>query len=364
MIANVEAETALVARLLVEPNSDLPALYPSDFADPDMRAIFGAMQKLQEEGKPVDVVTLRDEIGRDIRTPVLSLTPGHRAPVDAYVAAIKRDSFRRRYADRLADLIQQVKREDDPSSLLLALQEAEYELAQGVDIKDTLGRINLVEHQQEQPDPILGVLSPVGTTILYGDGGDGKGWVAARFVASLHEQGTNVAILDFEMQPKEWAYRLSKFGVELADIPYYSPPTTFDKWATERSARQLRDEGIEFLLVDSAMYASNVEDPYSPNGALAYGRARRRLDNLPALLLAHTTGNADKVFGSVFWRNECRISWRLNKNADTKQRHMICKKANGYSALEGQRLEIEFNEQHGVLKLHPHGQAWQAEEHF
>ncbi len=123
----------------------------------------------------------------------------------------------------------------------------------------------------------------------------------------------------------------------------------------------LRSEGVEFLVIDSAMYASDVEDPYSPNGALAYGRARRRLNNLPALLLAHTTGNTDKVFGSVFWRNESRIVWRLNKDYMTRARHMECRKANGYSWLEGRKLNVEFSEEHGILNLHEHGKPWSPE---
>ena len=352
-----DPERALVARLVVDQEQlpDIAATLPSEaFSDTDLRDVYAAMVKLSNEGQPIDVVTLQEEIGRPISVPVLALTPGHSAPLDAYVATIKRNAFRRDYVQRLRELASRAEK-DDPATLVAALQDSAFTLGLGLEQKDTLGRINLEDHRSPPPDPWLGILSPNGTTIFYGDGGDGKGWIAARMVSQLHRR---VAILDFEMQPQEWGYRLSRFGLSLDDVLYYSPPTTFDRWANETAARTLRDEGVEFLVVDSAMYASNVEDPYSPNGALAYGRARRRLDNLPALLLAHTTGNVDKVFGSVYWRNECRIAWRVGKDTLTRQRHLICKKANGYSYLEGKRLEIEFNEEQGILNWHPHGQPW------
>ena len=356
--ASIEAESALIARLLVD-QSALPTLTstlsPEAFYDPDMAAMYAAMVKLSDEGKPIDVVTLRDEIGHKVSPPVLSLTPGHHAPLEAYVESIKKEAFRRQYLDRLASLASLAQRESDPARLLSSLQDGAARLALGIEVKESLGRINLEEHRQPPEPPWGGVVSPSGTTVVYGDGGDGKGWVVARLISLLQKK---VAILDFEMQPQEWGYRLDKFGINLRDVPYFSPATTFDKWATESAAKSLREAGVEYLVVDSAMYASNVDDPYSPNGALAYGRARRRLDNLPALLLAHTTGNVDKIFGSVYWKNECRIAWRLNKDFVSRQRNMECRKANGYSWLEGKRFEIEFNEDRGILNLHEHGKPW------
>lgn len=360
---SAEAESVLLARLLVDSSqvsTVAASLQPEDFYSSNNRAIFEAMLRLSKEGTRIDLTTVRDEsgLGDDLEIPVLSLTAAHHAPLDTYAGLIRRDAFRRRYIADLSRLAARAQHEDDPQVLMSALQENASRLAEGVDVADVLGRVNLDEHQVDPPPPFLGVLSPQGTTILYGDGGDGKGWVAAKLTAALDRK---VAIIDFEMQPTEWAYRLGKFGVSLDDVLYFSPPTTMDRWATEESARMLRQEGVEFLVIDSAMYASDVEDPYSPNGALAYGRARRRLNNLPALLLAHTTGGADKVFGSVFWRNESRIVWRLNKSREDRSRHLECRKANGYSWLEGRRLNVEFNEQQGVLNLHPHGQHWSPE---
>jgi hypothetical protein len=357
-----EAETALISRLLIEPDhlSEF-TLHADDFYSDDARLIFKAMVDLRNEHERIDIVTIRNQVGRDVDIDLFTLTPAHRAPVTAYAEIIKTDAWRRRYIDELAELIRQARRNNDPQELISALEERAEKLAEGIGPDDILGRQNLAEHQGELPPPLFDILSPHGTTVIYGDGGDGKGWVAAKLASQMIQAGTPVGILDFEMQPQEWAHRLGKFGVSIDDVPYFSPPTTMDKWATEQSARMLRQEGVQYLLIDSAMYAADVEDPYSPNGALAYGRARRRLNNLPALLLAHTTGGADKVFGSVFWRNESRIVWRLNKDRQTFRRHLECRKANGYPELEGRKYQIEYDGTRGILNLHEHGKPWAAE---
>ena len=274
------------------------------------------------------------------------------APVENYAKLIRAGALRRRISAVAKNVIDRI--EDSESDPVGVLQEALTAIAKvSGGENEGLGILDLAAYRGVPPDPLLGVLSPEGTTVLYGDGGDGKGWVAAKWASQLDSR---VAIIDFEGHPNEWAYRLDKFG--FTSPLYVAPATTLEKWASERTARLLRDEGIGFLVIDSAMYASNVEDPYSPASALAYKRARARLGNLPTILLAHTTGGQDKVFGSVFWRNEARIVWRLDKDRMTRQRYLVCKKANNYQRLEGKRFEVEFSEERGLLLLHEHGKAW------
>lgn len=350
-----------MARLLLEP-AQIPSvadkLAPEDFYLEDARAIYEAQVRLSQQHRPVDILSIGNEVGNNdlLDVSVMRLTPAHNAPIEDIAKIVRSKAFQRKYISQLSTLVNRARHEDDPQVLVSALQERTTALSDGVEPAEAMGRISLEQHRQEPEPPWLGTLAPQGTTILYGDGGDGKGWVACRLLSLLKK---NVAILDFEMQPKEWAYRLSKFGMSLDDVMYFSPPTTLDRWATEGTARLLRAEKIEFLVIDSAMYASDADDPYSPNNALAYGRARRRLDNLPALLLAHTTGNVDKVFGSVFWRNESRIVWRLAKEKLNRHRYMECRKANGYGWLEGKRYDLEFDEERGILNLHEHGHAWE-----
>lgn len=308
------------------------------------------MLALVADKRPIDLVTL-SSMGVELSDALERLTPAHGADLSAYADIIRRDAFRRRYISELTDLAHSAEYTDDTQALVTALHDKALVLADGMALDDTLGRVALFDHRGAPPDPWLGVLSPQGTTVLYGEGGDGKGWVAARLVSLLAAEGKRIAILDFETQTKEWAYRLDKFNTPTEQVLYFAPTTTMDRWATDTAARTLRDEGVDLLIVDSALYASNLEDPYSPNGAIEYGRARRRLNNLPALLLAHVPAGADKIFGSVMWRAEARVVWRLGKDALTRKRFIECRKANSYGWLEGKRLDIHFSEEQGELEL-------------
>jgi len=350
----------MVARLLLDP-SQIPMfadkVAADDFYLDDMRAAYGAMLSLSQQNKPVDVITVRSESKRNERIDlsILDLTKAHGAPIEEYADIIRSLAVRRQVIEAAQQIIHAATA-GRPDRMTEAAELA-FELASTTSHDDALGLVDLGAFRAPPVPPILGVLSPEGTTVLYGDGGDGKGWIAAKWASQLD---VKVAIIDFENHPNEWAYRLDKFGLQ--DVLYVSPPNTMERWANDRAARLLRNAGIGFLIVDSAMYASNVDDPYSPASAMAYKRARSRLDNLPAILLAHTTGGQDKVFGSVFWRNEARIVWRLNKDLLTRQRSLECRKANNYQDLEGKRFHIEFSEEHGILNLHPHGHPWTAQE--
>lgn len=127
--ANVEAEEALVARLLVD-QSQLPmlaqSLPSSAFYDADMRAIYGAMVKLTEDGKTIDIVTLRDEIGREVSVPILQLTEHHNAPLQEYAAIIK-DRAERRGLMRALDRVEAALQDPDAEPLpILSNVFAEY----------------------------------------------------------------------------------------------------------------------------------------------------------------------------------------------------------------------------------------------
>lgn len=368
---SLDAERGLVARLLIDP-SQLSGLRldPDDLHDPASRATFEAMQSLAERNVRIDAITVQQEAGRDLDLDVMQLTVAHHAPLSTYAEVIAKDAWRRRYLARTDALHNRAQAEDDVDVLLTDLRTVAIEMEEeanllAADPGASFGVVDLEAHRQPPPAPLLSVLSPDGTTILYGDGGDGKGWVASKWAAELTRRGIKVAIIDFEQHPGEWAYRLGQFGIRPDEVVYVEPSSTLDKWATDRAARFLRSQNVEFLMIDSAMYASNVDDPYSPSGALAYGRARRNLDNLPALLLAHTSGGVDKVFGSVYWRNESRLVWRLNKDSN-RQRYLEGRKANNYPDLEGKKLIVEFDEERGILNLHEHGKPWspQREDDF
>ncbi len=65
---NVEAESALLGSLLVQPESlgdILQALKPSHFYSPENQVIFEAMLRLYDSHKPVDIVTLPEELSKE-----------------------------------------------------------------------------------------------------------------------------------------------------------------------------------------------------------------------------------------------------------------------------------------------------------
>jgi hypothetical protein len=281
---------------------------------------------------------------------VLELTTGHHAPLSEYIAIIKRKALQRRMIQAGRDLIFAADEGDTLKVIEAAAKATDFALLAPQD--DSLGLIDLEAYRHPPAPPLLSVISPEGTTVLYGDGGDGKGWVAAKWASQLDAR---VAVLDFEHHPSEWAYRLHRLGEDNA--LYLAPPTTLEKWASERAVRLLRAKGVGFLVIDSAAYTSSAEDPYSPAGVMAFKRARARLGDLPTILLAHTSKGSEGVYGSVFWRNEARIVWHLTKNS-TGQRQLVCKKSNAYPSLEGQTFMIEFNEESGILNLHPLGVSW------
>ena len=217
-----------------------------------------------------------------------------------------------------------------------------------------LGAIDLTEFQHEPQPLALGFINPEGTTVLFGEGGDGKGWVAARWASRLDR----VAILDFEQHPHEWAYRLNKFGKNLKDIIYFAPVGSFERWAEHGGAEQLQESGARYLIVDSAVYAVHTDDAYGPEGAMSYKRARALVGNPPSILIAHTAKGQDSVFGSVFWGNEARLIWRMYRNFKGG-RYLQCKKSNNYD-IEGKKYTVEFDEQQGILEFHEQGKAWTA----
>lgn len=355
---NPEAEAALVNALIVDP-SQVPTvadLQDGDFSSPAYAHAYRTIVSMVHDNRPVDVLALKQE-GVEISAAELA---GRHSPATAYAGLIRDAAYRRRMATAVEDIARATET-GSPSMIAEAIEQAAL-MVQNLPMVDSgLGVVNLEAFRFAPPPPLLDILSPEGTTVLFGEGGDGKGWIAAKLAARLIEQGIRVAVLDFENHPNEWVYRLTTFGVSMDKIVYLAPPTTMEKWANDSAAKYLRDLGVQFLIVDSAMYASNVDDPYSPSSALGYKRARSKLGNLPAILLAHTAKGQDSIFGSVFWRNEARVVWRLNKDFLTRTRTLECRKANNYRYLEGVKMTVEFDESAGVLNLHPHGQAWQPQ---
>ena len=182
---------------------------------------------------------------------------------------------------------------------------------------------------------LLGFLHPTAHTILFGDGGTGKGVIAAWWATQLTQLGKRVLVLDWEKNAQhEWKPRISTFGEDTAtDMVRYNQPTRaiWDEVGDIRTA--IQEFHTDYVIVDSITYACVGEEVERSSTAAKYSLAIAQLP-VPVLSLAHTTKvePAPKhPFGSVFWSNGARITINVAlsdpKNYGSPRR-VTCKKTN------------------------------------
>jgi len=135
---NIEAESYLIASLLIDPDSferllSLPYEFSSeDFFDPRHRHIFYAVEQLKKRNAPIDIITLTDEInnlklidkvgGVEYVSTLLDRIPTS-ANVEYYGEIVKNKSMLRKLIHVCNDTI--TKTLDDPSDVQVLIDEAE-----------------------------------------------------------------------------------------------------------------------------------------------------------------------------------------------------------------------------------------------
>lgn len=152
-------EEALIARLLVDPAA-VPTLSgklsASDFTDERYGEAWSAMERLASAGRPIDLVTLRAE-GVDLIDPTRHLSSLHTAPLDEYVAIIRRESFKSNVLNELGRLSQRVRSHDDPADIVNDVQRAVSGiLADTGDAGDLVSLASVVE-QDARPGLAYGI---------------------------------------------------------------------------------------------------------------------------------------------------------------------------------------------------------------
>ena len=175
-----------------------------------------------------------------------------------------------------------------------------------------------------------------GATLLYSDGGSGKGLVAL-LVAIASATGRSLAGLrpmmgprpvfyvDWESSEADLAHRLhllgAGLGIDTDGLVHYRRlvrPLADDVDLLRRDVARL---GGPLLVVDSLGPASGGE----PEGADAAIRTMTALRSLavPALVLAHISGasaqmrGATRPYGSVFVWNLARSAWEMKRSDET-----------------------------------------------
>lgn len=171
--------------------------------------------------------------------------------------------------------------------------------------------VPLAEVPATEPQELrLGRLDPQDHTILFGDGGTGKGVVAASWAARLSDEGEVVLILDYEAHAKfEWRPRVEAFRGNLDRVRITQPTDAI--WdVADDLVDHIAEVGATWLFVDSVGYACLGHEVEKSATAIRYSAAIARI-GLPTLSLAHTTkADADPrhPFGSVFWSNGARVT--------------------------------------------------------
>lgn len=179
----------------------------------------------------------------------------------------------------------------------------------------------------------LGRVDAEDASVLFGDGGCGKGTIACSWIAGLVASGDRVLVVDYEHHPSEWARRVASLGgaETLSDVVYVSPVAA--TWNGERGAIwQHADDLAElahrsdstFVVVDSAVPACGATNPLDPEAPGQFFAALARI-GLPSLTLAHATkaGDLRFPFGSVFWHNLARVTWSAQKLGDDEGHRVL-----------------------------------------
>lgn len=204
--------------------------------------------------------------------------------------------------------------------------------------------------------PILGRLHPTEHTILFGDGGTGKGVIASWWIAQMtRELGMRVLILDYEQHAQfEWRPRVEAFGGNLDEVFIVQPVRPIwdiAAWV----AGQAELHGADYLVVDSVAYACVGQEVEKSVTATRYSLAVATIAR-PTLSLAHvpkSTDDPNHPFGSTFWSNGARVtisvsrqtpddpfSPRVVRNAKTNQHAPFKTRAIDWSWLANDRPGI------------------------
>lgn len=187
------------------------------------------------------------------------------------------------------------------------------------------------DEEQAATGPLPPLLAADGPTIIFGDGEATKSYLALGIAASLTSgldiipgmapaRPLKVGYLDWEWKPARHAKRLRALWGQIdGPVPriFYmkcSKPITDER---DRIRRAIRDEGLEFLIIDSAGYAC-AGAPEEAEIALAFFRTLESL-GLGSLITAHITKSdtkaaTEKPFGSVFWHNSARSTWYVKRS--------------------------------------------------
>lgn len=148
-------------------------------------------------------------------------------------------------------------------------------------------------------------------TILFGDGGAAKSYLALYLAGRLEQMGARCALYDWELSGEDHRDRLERvFGPMMPALRYHRCAAPLIHEA-DRIRRDVQAERLDFLVLDSVAFACH-DAPENAATAGAYFQALRSFGAVGSLHIAHISkaeGSDQKPFGSAFWHNGARSTW-------------------------------------------------------
>lgn len=153
---------------------------------------------------------------------------------------------------------------------------------------------------------------------LFGDGADGKSYLALYWAVRLAELGWRVLYADWEFSGEDHRERLER--ITGPDMPGGILYVRCDRPLTDEADRLRRivaEERVDYLIADSVAFACDGP-PEAAEVAARYFRALRRIA-VGSLNVAHVRQeNGDqKPFGSAFWHNGFRSTIFAKRSTET-----------------------------------------------
>jgi hypothetical protein len=229
------------------------------------------------------------------------------------------------------------------------------------DIPEGLGELYLI--------PPLMPLN--GVTIIFGDGGVSKSYLALMLALAacngttaagrFETPNSKVIYIDYEDSAINFRRRCKRvmagtgFDPIPSDIIYWAANGIpfKDQWEPIKS--KIEAEGINWMIVDSAAPACGGP-PEESSSAIEFDNAIKRI-GIPTLLIAHQTksgdGNTLKPFGSTFWHNLARRTWHVEREqqeeSDEVDVWLRCRKVNDGRKPKPICLRITFEDEDGAV---------------
>jgi hypothetical protein len=186
-------------------------------------------------------------------------------------------------------------------------------------------------------------------TLLFGDGGSLKSFLALYLAGRLAQKGVPVLLVDWEFDGEDHRERLHLlFGEDAPTHVYYLRGEGPLVDEADVIAREVQRHGDPYVIFDSVGMATEGP-PESSVEALKYFRTLHRIGVRGSLGIAHVTKNGDgadqKPFGSAYWHNLARMTWSAKREpceADLPSVRLVNRKTNLTASLSDVRFQFDF----------------------